>query len=96
MPLEKAADPDVSRALLDAIAAFPTARDVTHCGTTFQVSPFDIYTTCPACAKRIKVRSFAAVPELEDVFDAVFTWMARPGAAELAQRRQQDLVAEDE
>jgi hypothetical protein len=47
-------------------------REVTHCGISFSVSPFDFYAECPRCHVRIKVRSLAVVPDLEDVFDAVF------------------------
>jgi hypothetical protein len=84
----------VSAELIEAIAAFPVHRDVTHCGATFQVSSFDIYADCPVCGARLKVRSFAAATELEDVFDAVFAWMTQPGAAEVVRRRQQQ-IAED-
>jgi hypothetical protein len=94
MPTEKLTPVEVSTALLDAIAAFPLAREVSHCGTVFRVSPFDIYATCPVCNARVKVRSFAATLELEDVFDAVFAWMAQPGAAELARRRQQQIASD--
>jgi hypothetical protein len=94
MPTQRTAPVDVSPELLDAIASFPVVREVTHCGATFRVSPFDIYATCPACGARLKVRSFAAGPELEDIFDAVFAWMAQPGAAELVRRRQQELAAD--
>lgn len=94
MSVSKTANPDVSAELIDAIAAFPVSREVAHCGTTFRISPFDIYADCPVCRTRIKVRSFAAVAELEDVFDAVFAWMAQPGAAEVVRRRQRE-IAED-
>lgn len=87
-----AAGVDVPQALLDAIAAQPVARAVAHCGKTFAVSPFDIYATCPLCKARIKVRSFGAVAELEDVFDAVFAWMNQPGAAEAAQKRRVEIA----
>ena len=93
MPTSNLTDVEISPGLLDAIASFPLHRDVTHCGTTFRVSPFDLYATCPTCAQRVKVRAFAAVPELEDVFDAVFAWMSQPGAAELVRRRQQEIAA---
>jgi hypothetical protein len=85
---------EVPPGLLEAIAAFPLRREVTHCGVSFSVSPFDFHAECPCCRVRIKVRSFAAVPELEDVFDAVFEWMNQEGAAELARRRQAE-IAED-
>jgi hypothetical protein len=81
--------------LLEAIAAFPLRREVSHCGVRFSVWPFDFSAECPRCHVCIKVRSFAAVPELEDVFAAVFVWMNRDGAAELALRRRQAVIAED-
>lgn len=94
MPTTKPLAPDVSPELLDAIASLPTHREVTHCGTTFAVPVFDIYATCPACGARLKVRSFAAAPEVEDVFDAVFEWMADPSAAATARRRQAEIAAD--
>jgi len=84
----KAPSPPVAAELIDAIKAFPHQREVRHCGATFMVSPFDIYATCPHCGQRIKVRSFAAATEIEDVFDAVFAWMLRGDGAELARQRQ--------
>jgi hypothetical protein len=87
-------DADISQSLPDAIAAFPLTRKVTHCGAVFAVSPFDIYAICPVCKARLKVRAFSAGMEIEDVFDAVFTWLNQPGAKEIAQRRQQQ-IAED-
>lgn len=74
--------------LIEAICSLPVYRSVGHCGQTFQISPFDFYLDCPRCGCRIKVRSFSAGCELEDVFDAVFTWMSQPGAEELVRRRQ--------
>lgn len=94
MPTTNLADVEITQSLIDAIAAFPLCREVTHCGTTFQVSPFDFYATCPTCGQRIKVRSFAAAPELEDVFDAVLAWMNQPGAAEAVRRRQQEIASD--
>ncbi|MGL6096352.1 MAG: hypothetical protein ACRC7O_11225 [Fimbriiglobus sp.] len=96
MPATHTPPAEVCRELLDAIVAFPTSREVSHCGASFQVDPFAIYATCPTCAARIKVRSFATVPELEDVFDAVFEWMSHPEAAEAARHRQAELAAEEE
>lgn len=87
---------EVSPELLDAIESFPVSRDVEHCGTRFAISPFDLYAVCPTCSSRIKVRSFGAVPELEDLFDAFFTWMNRPGASALAQNRMQSLAEQDD
>ena len=94
MSPNKTAELPIAHDLLEAIASFPVQRDVHHCGTTFTVSPFDIYATCPACKKRLKVRSFAAVTEIEDVFDAVMTWMLQPGASEAVQRRMAEVAAD--
>ncbi len=89
-------DVDVSQALLDAIAAFPLKREAMHCGQAFEVSPFEIYATCPVCKTRIKVRAFGGVSEIEDLFDAVFAWMNQPGAAEVVRKRQQEIAADAE
>lgn len=95
MELKRTQDVEIPPELIEAIDTFPLHREIAHCGETFQVSPFDIYADCPRCGTRIKVRSFAAVSELEDVFDAVFAWMSQPGAEELVRRRQQ-VLQEDE
>ncbi len=71
----------VSEALIEAIRSFPARRDVEHCGVHFEADPFDIYTNCPHCGARIKLRSFSGSTEIEDVFDAVFAWMDRADAA---------------
>jgi hypothetical protein len=85
---------DVPPTLIDAVRSFPLQREVEHCGSKFAVSPFQFYALCPHCGLQIKVRSFSANPEIEDVFDAVFEWMLQPGAGELAKQRQQDIDAD--
>lgn len=89
MELKRKQDVEIPPDLIESIEMFPLHREVSHCGETFQVSPFDIYANCPRCGCRIKVRSFAVGSELEDLFDAVFTWMNQPGAEELVRRRRQ-------
>jgi hypothetical protein len=86
---------EITSDLIDAIRAFPVQREIEHCGARITLDPFDFYTTCPHCGTRIKVRSFAAVPELEDVFDAVFEWMNLGAAHEVAKRRRAELSAEE-
>ncbi len=86
---------NVQGALLEAIRSLPLERAVTHCGQTWMVSPFDLHSTCAACSVRIKLRAFSAVPEVEDLFDAVFEWMNLPGGEALADRRRKE-IAEDE
>jgi hypothetical protein len=79
---------NVSSSIIDAIRSFPRERVLEHCGSRVVVSPFDIYASCPRCGGQVKLRSFSAVPEVEDVFDAVFEWMLQPGAMALVRRRQ--------
>ena len=87
---------DVPSHLIEAIRAFPRTREVEHCDHKLVVSPFDMYATCPHCGRRIKLRSFSAAYEIEDVFDAVFEWMQQTGAVELVRRRQQAIAADRE
>jgi hypothetical protein len=79
---------EIPPALIEAIRSLPARREVTHCSVPFTVSPFDVYADCPRCGTRIKVRSFSAVTEVEDLFDAVFVWIDRAQAEELVRRRQ--------
>jgi hypothetical protein len=87
---------DIPAGLLDAIRSFPLEREVEHCGIRMTVSPFDFYAECPQCGTRIKVRSLSGTEEIEDVFDAVFEWMNRPMAQEVAKRRLKALEEETE
>lgn len=92
MELKRNVEVDIPADLLEVIESFPLHREVSHCGETFHVSPFDIYADCPRCGSRIKVRAFVGGVDVEDVFDSVFAWMNQPGAKELVQRRQQILL----
>jgi hypothetical protein len=96
MQLQTAPRTDVPNSLIEAIRSFPTQRQVEHCGTKFVVSPFDIYAVCPGCGNRIKLRSFSAIPEIEDVFEAVFEWMLQPGAERLVRQRQRQEQADQD
>ena len=51
---------EVHAELLDAIASFPVARTVHHCGRPFGVSPFAVYAVCPDCTGR---QEFEGQPE---------------------------------
>jgi hypothetical protein len=57
MKPERKLDVAVATGLVEAIASFPLRREVVHCGTTFSVSPFDLYGECPSCHTRIKLRA---------------------------------------
>ena len=82
----------VSYELIEAIKSFSVQRKVNHCNSIFTVSPFDFYAVCPKCEIRMKVRSSSGVAELEDVFDAVFEWMAHPKAKEYFEKRQKEII----
>jgi hypothetical protein len=85
---------DISEDLLNSIRSFPAEREIEHCGVRIGISPFAFYAECPRCGTRIKVRSFAAGPEIEDVFEAVFEWMNRPDAQKVADQRRLDLASD--
>ncbi|HEY0051030.1 MAG TPA: hypothetical protein VGB68_17180 [Pyrinomonadaceae bacterium] len=85
-------DKFVSYDLIEAIKSFPIHSEIKHCGSTFSVSPFDIYTVCPNCGTQIKLRSLSGAAELEDVFDAAFEWMAHPTAKEHFEKRQKEII----
>jgi hypothetical protein len=86
---------EIGSELIDAIRNFPVRREVEHCGSSIAADPFEFYVECTHCGARIKVRSFAATPELEDVFDAVFEWMNQEAARGVAERRQLAIASEE-
>jgi hypothetical protein len=94
MKLNHGQDIDIPWALIEGIKSSPVRREVEHCGTSFFVSPFDIYATCPSCGTRIKVRACSGVTEIEEVFDAVLEWMNQPGAEEIVSRRREEIAAD--
>jgi hypothetical protein len=96
MPVHETTDVKVTPELLEAITTFPVRREVHHCGTTFTAPSLDLYSTCPTCGARLKLRSFSGVPELEDVFDAVLAWMHQPGAETVARQRVAEIAADSD
>ncbi len=86
---------EIGSDLIEAIRAFPVRREIEHCGARITADPFDFDIQCPRCGTRVKVRSFSAIPEIEDVFDAVFEWMNQGKARDVADRRRQALAAEE-
>lgn len=96
MSIETPLQMDIPPALAEAIRSFPLHREVEHCGRKMMVSPFDVYATCPHCGSPLKLRSFSAACEIEDLFDAVFEWLTQPQAAELMRRRQEAIQADQE
>lgn len=84
----------VSFAMIEAIKNFPGEKEIEHCETAFTVSPFDFYAVCPVCQTKIKVRSVGAAAELEDVFEAVFEWLAKPEAKASFEKRQREILGD--
>ncbi len=85
---------DVPSGLVEAVRSFPSEKIVAHCGKRWSVSPFDVYSDCPQCGARVKLRSFTGGAEIEDVFDALFEWMNQPGVDELVRQRR-EAIAKD-
>ena len=83
--------PIIPDELIDAIREFPAHREVEHCGQVHLVSPFAVYFTCPNCSVKMKLRALSGMPEIEDVFDAVFAWLAHPEVAAFVKQRQREL-----
>ena len=79
---------DIPCALTEAIRAFPVKKELTHCGSTFTMPPFDFYAESPRCHTQRMVRACSAMTEPEEVFDAVFEWLLQSGAEEIARCRQ--------
>jgi hypothetical protein len=96
MALKSRDDVEISEDLLDAIRSFPVEREVEHCGSRIKISPFEFYADCPQCGSRQKLRSFSAVPEIEDVFDAIFEWLDNPEARRIADQRREALRTESD
>lgn len=94
MHTDKRKDLSISASLLEAIQSFPLQREMAHCGQKFRASSLDIYGICPRCGQEVKLRSFSAVPELEDVFDAFIAWTLKSGVMEVIARRQKALKEE--
>ena len=82
----------VDSEIIEAIESFPLTRDLEHCGSKFSVPPFEIYADCPKCDAHIKLRSFTSSYEIEDVFDAIFLWLNRPEALEIAKSRIKKII----
>jgi hypothetical protein len=87
---------ELSSELIDLIRDFPVQREVEHCGQRFLVPSLDIYARCPRCGAQIKLRSFSAATELEDVFDAFVEWAQREGSADVVRRRGAEILADAE
>jgi len=94
MHTDKREDLGISGSLLEAIKSFPLQREIEHCGQKFSTLSLDIYGICPKCGKEVKLRSFSAVPELEDVFDAFIAWTLKSGVMDVMARRQKALKEE--
>jgi hypothetical protein len=88
MDLKHSSHVEITQDLVEAIRQFPTTRVIEHCGTVITVSPFAFYATCGQCGSTIKVRSFLAGNEIEDLFDSFFEWLNQPGAQLVAEQRR--------
>ena len=82
--------------LVEIIRNFPTEVDFMHCGVSQRLSPFAIYGKCEKCGIKVKLWSFTASTEVHDVFDAFFEWLLKDGAAEVARKRQAEILSDSQ
>jgi len=62
------------------------------CGRRDAVNVLSIYTDCPQCSTRQKLRGYGAVGgEVEDVIDAVLKWMGSGASLDAAMKRKEEL-----
>src|SRR4030095_4046665 len=77
--------------LLEMIRGFPLAREVTPCGSTFEVSWFDYYAICPKCSTRLRVRGLSGNVDLEGLIDSVLEWIETNHADEVVRKRRAEI-----
>lgn len=86
----------LTHVLIDAIRAFPSERNVEHCGARWSVSPLDFYAICPACGARLKLRSSPHARNSRTYFGAVLEWMNQPGVEAIIRKRREEIRADDD
>ncbi|CAN5428319.1 hypothetical protein BH10ACI2_BH10ACI2_16220 [soil metagenome] len=86
----------VTDEIINEVKTSPVSKQLEHCGQKFSSGYLSFYATCPKCETRIKLRSFSANPELEDLFDAFIEWSLKPGAAEMIKERREAIVEDND
>lgn len=79
--------------IIDEVRQLPHFRLVAckKCGTTNRTHVLEIYSTCPNCGLRVKVRGFSADGgEVEDVIDEVLAWGAESDHLNEIRKRLKD------
>ena len=80
--------------LIDKIKKLPHERIFVcpKCGWHGAASILSIYTDCPQCSTRLKLRGYGAIgDEVEDVVDAVLAWMGSGTTMDAAMNRKEEL-----
>jgi transcription elongation factor Elf1 len=76
--------------VIEHIDNLPHYREFTcrQCGHKQKVHSLVVQSHCEKCGASVKLRRYAASPEIEDVIDAVLAWLGRGEEFELAMERK--------
>jgi hypothetical protein len=80
--------------LIDTINKLPHERTFvcTKCGQAGTASILSIYSDCQRCSTRHKLRGYGAMgDEVEDIIDAVLTWMGSGATLDAVMRRKREI-----
>jgi hypothetical protein len=62
-----------------------------QCGHKQRVYSLVVQSHCERCNTPVKLRRYSAAPEIEDVIDAVLSWLGTDKEFELAMERKQEI-----
>ena len=65
--------------IYDLIKRFPKTRSFKHCDKIYTVSNLKIYGHCSICLAKIKLRSFGAPKEIQDIILLAKEWLEEAG-----------------
>ncbi len=76
--------------VIEDIESLPHYREFTckQCGHRQSAYSLTIQARCERCNTPVKLRRYAATPEIEDVIDAVLSWLGQGREFELAMERK--------
>lgn len=76
--------------IIEGIENLPHYREFTcrQCGHRQRVYSLVVRSHCEKCKTSVKLRRYAASPEIEDIIDAVLAWLGEGEEFELAMKRK--------
>lgn len=84
--------------IIEQIENLPHYREYvcSRCGYKQQVYVLTVHSHCKRCDTPVKLRCYAATPELEDVIDAVLKWLGEGVEFEQAMERKRLIDSEED